>query len=248
MIKQLIVAGVVACATGTACAGDALFDEGTPIVWNPIITVNAGASWASPGQNQYLYPFSPPNNYYYSHDSHSSAMATGGVFFGLQRFVYPGVIGQLGLGAAGVTDADVSGMLSVNSVPDVGSYSYKVNHARVELKGKLIATCYQTLQPFVSGSVGVGFNQSHDYQPTFIPGLAYKPWFETNSTVAFAYTVGLGVQTMLDAHWQVGAGYEFADLGKSYLGSSDALLSQGQGLTHFYTNSAVFSLSYLFAS
>lgn len=248
MVKQLIVAGLLACTTGAACSGDAVFDEGSPIIWNPIITVSAGASWGSAGQNQYLYPFAPPANYYYSHDKTTSTMATGGIFFGLQRFVYPGVIGQLGLGAAGVSDADVNGSLSVNGVPDVGTYSYKVNHTRVELKGKLIATCYQMVQPYVSGSLGVGFNQAHDYQPTFIPGLAYKPWFETDSTVAFAYTVGLGVQTMLNSHWQVGAGYEFADLGKSYLGSSDSLLNQGQGLTHFYTNSAIFSLSYLFSS
>ena len=52
---------------------------------------------------------------------------------------------------------------------------------------------------------------------------------------ALTYTLGTGVQKILNAHWQVGVGYEFSDWGQSSLGrASEQTLHSGLELNHVY--------------
>jgi hypothetical protein len=253
MLKKLWVTGLgVFLSLDVYATADSIYDEEFPLIWAPIITLSGGPAWAKPGQNQYLYSNPPPQNDYYHYNSKTGILATSEIFFGLQRFVYPCLIGQLGLGVAGASDAKASGEVDVDGIPAVNAYDYKVNHARIELKGKLIATYYKLVQPYVSGSFGGGFNNTHAYVPTTIDPVLYPPfWFAAKTTRAFSYTLGAGLQTNLDRHWQVGAGYEFADWGKSYLAPDPLrplypIVTNGPGLTHLYTHELLFSLSYLF--
>lgn len=246
------VLGLGALLHTSVHASDMVFgtDE-LPIVWSSIITLSGGPAWADPGQNQYLYPnptLVPLDIDYFNYNSKTGVLATGEIFFGLQHIIPPGfLIGELGLGIAGATDALATGVIDINGVPEVNTFSYKVDHARVELKGKLIGTWYKQVQPYISGSLGAGFNSSHAYVPTTINMALFPPdFFTASSSIAFSYTLGAGIQTMLTPHWQVGVGYEFADWGKSYLGPDPGSLLNGPGLTHMYTNEVLFSLSYLF--
>lgn len=246
MFKKIVISACLALFCNTLSAVETVYTDEV-LVWSSIITVSGGAAWASPGKNQYLYPNPLPDYEYYSYQPHTDTLASGEIFFGLQRYFYPNVIGQLGLGVAGVGDAKVYGLVEVNGVPDVYSYAYKVNHARVELKGKLISTAFRFVQPYFSASLGAGFNNAHEYEvvsnfPTLFP--AY--FFASNTAVAFSYSLGAGLQTMITPSWQVGVGYQFADLGKSYFGPSGTLINRGIGLTHLYTNEVLGSLSYLF--
>ena len=50
---------------------------------------------------------------------------------------------------------------------------------------------------------------------------------------------------MINPNWQVGVGYQFADLGKSHLNGDGFYLNQGLKLMHFYTNEALLSISYM---
>jgi hypothetical protein len=52
---------------------------------------------------------------------------------------------------------------------------------------------------------------------------------------------------MLTDHWQVAAGYQFADLGKSFLSGDPTVTGSGLRQTHFYTNEALFSISYVYS-
>lgn len=215
--------------------------------WASIVTVSGGPGWAITGKDQYLYPYTPPMNDYFDANRKTSTIGTGGIYFSLQRIVAVNIIGQLGIGASGSSDALLSGVIDINGVPAANTYSYKVSHAQVDLKGKLIFAGCGPIQPYLSSSIGAGFNHSHDYIPMTIDPILYPPsWFDTNSNVAFSYTVGIGVQKMITQHWQVGVGYEFADWGKSFLGGDDNLLDEGPGSAHLYTNNLLFSLSYLF--
>lgn len=253
MLKKIGTIGLCAFINTTAYAtADSLYDEEFPLVWSPIITLSAGPAWAAPGQNQYLYRNPPPNPDYYHYDSDMGILASGEIFFGLQRFFQPCMIGQLGIGVAGATDAKASGFVDVNGVVDANAFQYNINHGRAELKGKLINTLYPMAQPYVSASLGIGINNTHGYVPTTINQTLYPPyWFQTNTNVSFAYTVGLGVQTNLSRHWQVGIGYEFADWGRNYLKDDPQMtlypmVTNGPSLTHLYTHELLFSLSYLF--
>ncbi|WP_058393295.1 outer membrane protein, partial [Fluoribacter dumoffii] len=237
MLKKLLISGTCAFFSLNVCAFEDPYAPVLPQVWSSIITVSGGPAWSDPGKDQYLYPFPPPQNDYYIADSKSDWLGTGELFFGLQHFIgTTNIIAQFGLGVAAASDAALSGTVNVNGVPDVYTYQYKISHVRAEFKGKLISNCFPMLQPYLSGSFGVGWNHSHDWTPTTIDPVLYPTyWFTTSSVVAFSYTLGAGVQKMLTPHWQVGMGVEFADWGKSYLGGDGATLNQGPGMPHLYT-------------
>lgn len=247
MLKKIVLSGVGLLFSITAMASDLLPDD-LPIQWSSIVTFSGGIGWTTAGQNQYLYPAPPPYYEYYTYNSETSTMGSGELFFGLQRVIYPNIIGQLGLGIAGMSDAEVTGYVTVDGFPDAYSYSYKVNHGRLELKGKLIGYTIQPLQPYVSGSFGVAFNNSHDYRPVQLnPAVPFPLWFDSNVAVAFPYSLGVGVQAMINPNWQLAVGYQFADLGKSFLRGDGVELNTGLRLTHFYTNEALVSISYVFS-
>lgn len=247
MFKKIMFTGLTTLFAMSAFASEDILGEEVPLVWQSIITLSGGPVWASPGLNQYLYtdPIFPYDNYI--PNSTHDVLGSGEIFFGLQRIFYPGLTGQLGIGLAGAADADLSGTVNVLGVPDLYTYQYKVEHLRAELKGKLIGNSFRVVQPYVSGSIGAAFNNSHDYSSTSVsPILFPSPWYTTNTTTAFTYTLGLGIQAMINPNWQVGVGYEFADWGKSALGVETVNYTQGLTLTHLYTNELLFSLSYLF--
>lgn len=254
MLKKIWIAGLSTLFSMNVYALDSFYTEVLPIVWSPIITVSAGPAWAAPGQDQYLYP---PNTTpypvlidHFQYNSNMGVLASGEIFFGLQHLIRPWLIGELGIGLAGASDAKAIGVIDVNGAPSANSFAYKVDHGRVELKGKLIDNCYALAQPYISGGFGAGFNNSHAYVPDTVNALLYPPnWFPSNTNIAFSYTLGLGVQTKLNSHWQVGIGYEFADWGKNFLEADPIALPTlfyGPGLTHLYTHELLFSLSYLF--
>lgn len=248
MVRKILAMLFGIFFTVSVFATDDPYGPALPQVWSSIITVSGGPAWANPGKDQYLYPYPPPMYNHYIADHDWGILGTGELFFGLQHFIgATNLIGQFGIGFAGASDASVSGVVNVNGIPDVYTYSYQVSHVRAELKGKLITNGFQPVQPYFSASLGVGFNHSHDYIPTTIDPILYPTyWFSTVSTPALSYTLGLGVQKMLSPNWQVGIGYEFADWGQSHLGEDDVTLLQGPMLPHLYTNELLFSLSYMY--
>lgn len=255
MFKKMWFLGLSTLFCMNVHAMDTIFGEELPLIWSPIITISGGPAWANPGQNQYLYPniaplapFAPPLVIdHFRYDSPTGILASGEVFFGLQRIVYPGIIGELGIALTGASDALATGVIDVNGVPAVNTFAYKVDHGRVQIKGKLIGEWCRPVQPYISGGFGAGFNNSHAYVPETVDPVFFPPsWFASNTNIAFSYTLGIGIQTRLTPNWQVGMGYEFADWGKNFLGPDPASLLNGPGLTHLYTNELLFSLSYLF--
>lgn len=245
MLKRLLLAGF-SWVVALSVQAEEIFGEELPLNWTPVISISGGPAWTTPGQNVYLYPQVPvPTVDLYAHNSPTSTVATGEVLFGLRRIVFPGATAEAGLALGAATDAKITGNISVNGIPNYGTYSYKVNQARVQLKGKLLANRYW-LQPYISGSIGPGWNNSHDFSATSINQNVFAaPWFATNTEIAFTYTAGLGVQAVLSRNWQVGMGYEFADWGKTGLGVDEATAIKGPSTMHLYTNELLFSLSYI---
>lgn len=126
-------------------------------------------------------------------------------------------------------------------------YRYRIQHTHIAAKGKLLAEKGYWLTPWVSGSLGVGFNRAHKFEntPTIFQALP-NPNFTSHTKTDFTYTLGAGVQRALNAHWQTGVGYEFADRGKSSLQRVEGqTLNSGLSLNHLYTNGVMFNLTYL---
>lgn len=154
------------------------------------------------------------------------------------------------MGGSGI--AKLSGQIWQDGYAEYNNfyYTYKLTQVRFGLKSKLFfqaSSKMRSLQPFLSGGVGLGFNRAFNYQatPTISEAVA-APNFTNNTATSFTYTLGVGVQKALYTHWYLGVGYEFADWGKSNLGAAPGqTVNAGIKLNHLYTNGVQFSLSFI---
>lgn len=213
-----------------------------------VITLSGGPAWSSNGNTQTIR-LQPDLEQTFAASNTSQSLASGEIFIGLQRTLNARYTAQFGLALAGSSNANLNGDIWQDADPDFNNFSYKyqVNHMHVAVKGKLLADVGQVVKPYVSGSLGVGFNRAHDFTITTksFQQLA-SPAFQSSTTTSFTYTLGAGIQKSLNEHWQAGLGYEFADWGNSQLArASGQTLNSGLSLSNLYTNSLQFSVSYI---
>jgi opacity protein-like surface antigen len=216
-----------------------------------VVTVSGGPEWANLGNTQTFYLKSDIQNTYFA-DNLNQTLGTAELFMGLQRALNTQFTGQLGIAVASGSVARLSGQIWQDADPDYYNfnYTYKIIPFRVAMKGKLIAennflTSY--IQPYISGSLGAGFNRAFNYQatPTIFQAVV-APGFTPNTSSSFSYTVGAGIQRSLNSNWQVGIGYEFADWGSSSLAAAPGqTLNKGLRLGSLYTNELQFNISYI---
>ena len=213
-----------------------------------VATVSLGPVWESAGNTQTFY-LDPTIEKTYAANPVSHALLDGEIFLGIQKPLKDKLDGQIGLAVATTANAGLSGDIWDDADPQFNNYTYnyQVRHTHIALKGKLLADRGYVLTPWISGSVGIGFNQAHDFsnKPSISQAVA-MPNFSSNTQTSFTYTVGAGVQKALNQHWQLGVGYEFADWGGSQLGSaSGQTVNNGLSLSHLYTNGFLFNLTYV---
>lgn len=216
--------------------------------WRFVSSVSIGPAWESAGQSQTFYL--APNlikTYAAEHTTH--ALFNGEAFVGIQKKLPKVLLGQLGLAVAVTSNAKLSGNIwdDADSVSNNYSYNYQVQHTHIAAKGKILADLGYWFIPWVSASVGVGFNNAHDFQNTpLIPEAVTMPNFASNTKTSFTYTLATGIQKEFNEHWQAGIGYEFADWGKSQLSrASGQTINSGLNLNHLYTNGVLFNLAYI---
>ena len=212
-----------------------------------VATLSVGPVWESGGNTQTFY-LAPNIEKTYAANHASHALIDGEIFLGIQKPLREKLEGQIGLAVATTDNASLSGNIwdDADSLFNNYTYSYQVRHTHVAIKGKLLADRGYFATPWVSGSVGVGFNQDHDFSntPTINEAVVMSN-FASNTTTAFTYTLSAGVQRQLNQHWQAGIGYEFADWGRSQLNrASGQTLNSGLSLSHLYTNGLLFNLTY----
>jgi opacity protein-like surface antigen len=216
--------------------------------WTWVGILSLGPMWESAGHTQTFY-LTPTIEKTYVANRSTNALFDGEVFLGIQKTLSQTLQGQLGFAIAATSNANLSGVIWDDADPSFDNfvYSYTIQHTHVALKGKLLADGGFWLIPWVSGSIGVGFNHAHAFNniPTIFEALP-TPDFASNTQTSFTYTVGVGVQKILNLHWQAGIGYEFADWGRSHLGQAEGqTLNRGLSLTHLYTNGFLLNLTYL---
>lgn len=219
-----------------------------PAEWAWVGTFSIGPVWEEGGKRQTFF-LAPEIEKTYAPYKSTRALVNGELFVGVQKSVVQQLQAQLGLAVATTSDARLSGEIWDDADPlfNNHNYRYKVQHTYIAVKGKLLADRGYWLTPWISGSIGVGFNDAYSYsnRPR-IPAALPNPNFRDHTTTTFSYTVGAGLQKALDPNWQVGVGYEFADWGKSKLYSAPAqIFGHGLTLNHFYTNGILFNLTYI---
>jgi len=69
--------------------------------------------------------------------------------------------------------------------------------------------------------------------------------FGNYTQISFTYTVGAGIQKVINSNWQAGVGYKFADWGQSHLNPAGGqTFGTGLSLHHLYTNGLMFNITY----
>lgn len=211
-------------------------------------SVSGGAVWAKAGETQTFY-LAPDIEKTYSANKSTNALASGELFLGIQKLLSSQWVGQLGLAATTTSNAKLQGEIWDDADPQFNNYSYqyKVKHTGAAVKAKLLLDRGGCIIPWVSGSVGAGFNRAYEFTNTpLIFEAVPNTNFSSHTTTAFTYSVGAGVQKALSSHWQIGVGYEFADWGKSELAPAPGqTLNSGLALNHLYTNGVLLNITYV---
>jgi opacity protein-like surface antigen len=241
LVLSLITAGVLG---STASAGT----MGPIKDWTWVGSVSAGPVWARGGETQIFY-LAPEIEKTYAARKSTNALASGELFVGIQKSLSSQWLGQLVLAVTTTGSAHLQGIIWDDADPqfDNYSYQYKVRNTRIAAKGKLLLDKGYWLMPWVSASLGVGFNRTHEFTNTpLIFEALPNANFTDHTKTALTYTLGAGVQKSLNDHWQVGVGYEFADWGKSELGRAfGQTMNSGLALNHLYTNGVLVNLTYV---
>ena len=215
--------------------------------WSWVGTFSAGPVWQNGGTTQ-TFSLTPTIEKTYAANQSTNGLFDGEVFVGLQKTLSQTLQGQLGLAVAATSNASLTGVIWDDADPQFANYtySYKLQHTHVAVKGKLLADAGYWLTPWISASLGVGFNNAHSFNNTpLIFEAVPNANFSSHTQTSFTYTLGAGVQKALSAHWQVGAGYEFADWGQSALHRAvGQTMGSGPGLNHLYTNGLLLNLTY----
>ena len=242
--------GVLTAILATTVSGNIVADTigaiNTSDLGTRVVTLSASPSWSKGGKAQTLF-LQPDVEKTYTANKKMEALASGEAFLGWQKSLNHNILGQLGIALAASTDARLSGDQWEDADPDYNNYyyNYKINHWHLAAKAKLLAQI-SMVQPYISGSMGLGFNRAHGFD--VIPRIEMEtppPPFSDKTQIAFTYTLGLGVQKAVAKNWSVGVGYEFADWGKSRLAQGPMqTVGQGLSLSHLYTHGVQCTISF----
>lgn len=218
-----------------------------PSKMNWVGAFSIGPTWTNPGSQQTLQ-LTPEIEKTYTAYKPQNTLADGEVFLGIKRDLPYDLFTHIGVAGALTSQAGLSGQIWDDADAQFNNYvyGYHVQHGHVALKAKVFKDLEYSVLPWVSGSIGVGFNRSNGFYNTpTIPQAVIQNNFISHTQTSFTYTVGAGLQKILNQNWQVGVGYEFADWGQSHLGSAQGQ-TQGQGLSlnHLYTNGVMFNITY----
>jgi len=239
-------------ATASVLGSTAFASTMGPVIpskaWSWVASIAAGPMVERSGETQTFY-LAPQIEKTHAARISTNTIASGELFLGIQKLLTSQWLAQLGLAAATTGNAKLQGVIWDDADPQFDNYSYryKVRHSRVALKGKLLLDKSYWVMPWVSASLGVGFNRAHDFTntPLIFEALPNNN-FEDQTKKAFTYTLGAGVQKSIRKHWQMGVGYEFTDWGKSELGRAlGQTMNAGLALNHIYTNGVLFNLTYV---
>ncbi len=214
------------------------------------VSISIGPSWTTPGSTQRI-ALQPDviNTYVSQNPSNTNVLVNGEIFLGVQSSFFQQIQSQFGLAFYASSPAKLTGYIQVDGDPNFQNYAdqYKINHENIALKSKWIFENSVHINPYLTGSLGVGFNRSYGYSitPLIFPAVPMPP-FKANTQVTLSYSAGAGFQRDLNQHVKVAVGYQFVSWGSSHLAPASGQTStKGLSLNNLYTQGIEFNLTYL---
>lgn len=205
-----------------------------------------GADFLRTGRAQTLSLVPPFNNYYTANESFKSSGNLGLTAGAEQRWTDT-LSWQLGLSGYFNSEVNTTGHVWQFALPEYDNftYHYRIQSKRLLASGKLLGTVKQALHPYVSAELGAAFNRASSYDEiALIEEMVPMAPFSNHTKTSLAWGVGAGLDVNINPAFRLGAGYQFADLGKVKLGRSPAQLTQQTlGLPHLYSHQLRFQLT-----
>lgn len=215
------------------------------------VGLSAGPTWVS-GNSKQTLRLQPDIVKTYTANNNDHVTTSAELFMGWQKsFVIMSapLLSQVGVSFVGADYALLNGDIWEDSDPTFNNYfyHYKVNHAHIAAKARLVGNYCNFIEPYISASIGIGFNHAYNFtiNPK-IPEEVPAPPFHSNTLTSFIYTVSIGIQKSFASHFQIALGYEFADWGKSQLArATGQTINQGLSLNHLYAHQLQLSFFYV---
>ncbi|CEK09185.1 outer membrane protein [Legionella hackeliae] len=231
--------------SSTAFAGTMGWEDNE--VWPLVITLSGGPAWITGLDNQTI-TVEPDVVKTYTADNNDETLGVVELFVGWNSASSSSVQGQLGLAVVGTSSAALQGSIWEDANPNFDNfyYSFNVRHLHVAAKAKLVGDMGYNFMPYISGSLGYGYNRATNFSitPKIFQEVA-APAYTDSNTSTFTYTAGVGIEYLISSNWRMGLGYEFADWGKIELGlAPNQIAGSSYGINHLYTQQFQLSLSY----
>ncbi|KTC86862.1 outer membrane protein [Legionella brunensis] len=245
MSKMKLQIAALCFFSSSVLAGTMGLEENT--IWPLVFTLSGGPAWIT-GQNDQTITVEPDVVKTYTADSDDETVGIAELFIGWNTASSSSIQGQLGLAVVGTSQATLNGSIWEDADPNFDNYyySYKVRHFHVAAKAKLLGNLGYSFMPYLSGSLGYGYNRATNFSIT--PKIFQEvpaPAFTDANTSSFTYTAGAGIEWAFSSNWRVGIGYEFADWGKVEFGLAPGQIpGSSYGLNHLYSQQFQLSLSY----
>ncbi len=218
---------------------------------SPFVTLSLGPALTLGSTKKFSVAFLS-DSLTYNYSRKKAVFGSGDLYLGWQGPINMNVLGQVGLSIAGSPNVPIQGKIWQGYVsnPTYYRYSYDVAHQHAALKFKFMTDTNRNIQPYISGALGIGSNQSshlkirpqltEDSQPVNLT---------SETTHQFVYTLGFGIQTAYSTNWHFGWGYEFADWGSLKFSTQHSQnFNSRVNSSNLYVNQLLFSLTYVFSA
>lgn len=197
-----------------------------------------------------------------------------GIFLGAESRITPTMALQYGLSYNAPATFKASGSSTETSTSDIApsgeksperkyDYSYKVKTRQLLAEVKLLGTLSTNFHPYALVGLGTSSNKASDFKQTpttnntNLPTASDVTSYKDKESTVFSYKLGVGVDYDVTAHWRVGLGYHFADLGTVDLGEGSSpgfnnriptppIKLSGLKQSHLYSNELIAQLSFIF--
>ncbi|CDZ76306.1 Opacity protein antigens [Legionella massiliensis] len=158
---------------------------------------------------------------------------------------------SLGLQYKHIFAKNVGQTIMQYSLPEFTNYNYdwKLQSNVILANTKLNIVNYSRFSPYLTGGIGVAFNNAHGYKERALPDVTPRvsPAFSNHASNEFAFNVGAGLDYQLSDSFLLSLAYEYQDLGKVSSGNGRATWAgQNLHMSSYASNGVLLSLSYLF--
>lgn len=188
------------------------------------IGASTGIAWLGASKNTALVPngsvYAPPqnqNDLYFIHAPSADVIwgAQAGYRWAREQRLFPAA--SLALNYLHISNFNLSGNIEQYSLPAFTTYHYKatVSPNLFALLGKLDLYRYRSVMPYVSFGLGIGFSGIERYSETAFSsnGARNSPGYLPNTNVNFAYTLGFGLDYVINHQLWLSLGYDYVDFG-----------------------------------